>query len=70
MVAMQPIDHAVLEDQLHHEHKARNAPVTVNRHERRAAAALDRRETGKRAVEHRAAPLFYGTGISLDVIAG
>lgn len=68
MVAMQPIDHTVLENQLRQEHEVRNAPVTLNRHERRAVAVMERREAAKRAVEQRVAPTFYGTGVTLDIV--
>ena len=70
MVAMQPIDRAVLETQLRQEHEARNAPVTLNRHERRAIAVMERREAAKRTVEHRAAPTFYGTAGHVGIITG
>jgi hypothetical protein len=70
MVAMQQIDRAVLEDQLRQEHEARNAPVALNRHERRAVAVMERREAAKRAVEQRVAPTFYGTGVTLDIVEG
>lgn len=70
MVAMQPIDRAALEAQLRHEHEARNAPVTLNRHERRAVAVMERREAAKRAVEQRVVPTFYGTGVTLDIVEG
>lgn len=70
MVAMQPIDRVALEAQLRQEHEARNAPVTFNRHERRAVAVMERREAAKRSVEQRVAPTFYGTAVTLDIIAG
>jgi hypothetical protein len=69
-MAMQPIDRAVLEDQLRQAHEARKAPTTLNRHERRAVAVMERREAAKRAVEQRVAPTFHGTGVTLDIISG
>lgn len=70
MIAMQSIDRAALEAQLRQEHEARNAPVTLNRHERRAVAVMERREAAKRTVEQRVAPTFYGTGVTLDIMVG
>ncbi|WP_261268013.1 hypothetical protein [Sphingomonas sp. LC-1] len=70
MVAMQPIDHVVLENQLRQEHEARNAPVSLNRHERRAVAVMERREAAMRAVEQRVAPTFYGTAGHVGIITG
>lgn len=67
---MQSIQPQALEAALRAEHEARNAPVALNRHERRAVAVMERREAMKRAVDQRVAPTFYGTGVSLDIIAG
>lgn len=52
------------------EHEARTARFTLNRHERRAVAVMERREAAKRAVEQRVAPTFYGTGVTLDILEG
>lgn len=69
-MTMQLIDHQAVALEAEHLVGKRNAPVTLNRHERRAVAVMERREAAKRAVEQRVAPTFYGTGVTLDIIAG
>lgn len=69
-MTMQPIDHQAVALEAEHLVRGRNAPVTLNRHERRAVAVIERREAAKRAVEQRVVPTFYGTGVTLDIITG
>lgn len=67
-MGMHPIDHQAVA--LQAEYEVRNAPVTLDRHERRAVALMERCEAAKRAVEQRVAPTFYGTGVTLDILEG
>ncbi len=68
---MQPIDHdaAALEAE-YLARQRQSLAMHGNRHERRAIAVMERREAAKRAVEQRAAPTFYGTGVTLDIVEG